>query len=86
MPRPAHVPPGRWGTQIVFWSPVTKPSGTIRATWKTIQLAHAVRALTEDYGLKLKQVAGRLKRTEVWLSNLLNLVMLPHGQRTSNLL
>ena len=24
MPRPAHVPPGRWGTQIVFWSPVTK--------------------------------------------------------------
>ena len=24
MPRPAHVPPGRWATQIVFWSPVTK--------------------------------------------------------------
>lgn len=24
MPRPSHVPPGRWGTQIVFWSPVTK--------------------------------------------------------------
>jgi antirestriction protein ArdC len=22
--RPDHVPPGRWGTQIVFWSPVTK--------------------------------------------------------------
>jgi antirestriction protein ArdC len=24
MPRPSHVPPGRWGTQIVFWSPITK--------------------------------------------------------------
>jgi antirestriction protein ArdC len=24
MPRPAHVPPGKWGTQIVFWSPVAK--------------------------------------------------------------
>ena len=23
-PRPSHVPPGKWGTQIVFWSPVTK--------------------------------------------------------------
>ena len=22
--RPSHVPQGRWGTQIVFWSPVTK--------------------------------------------------------------
>src|SRR3954451_19133922 len=44
---------------------------------KPIQLAHAVRALTEDYGLTLKQVSGRLKRSEAWLSNLLNLVMLP---------
>src|SRR4051794_16803180 len=44
---------------------------------KPIQLAHAVRALTEDYGLTLKQVAGRLKRSEAWLSSLLNLVMLP---------
>src|SRR4051812_45301221 len=44
---------------------------------KPIQLAHAVRALTEDYGLSMKQVAGRLKRSEAWLSNLLNLVMLP---------
>ena len=44
---------------------------------KPIQLAHAVRALTEDYGLTMKQVAGRLKRSEAWLSNLLNLVMLP---------
>jgi ParB family chromosome partitioning protein len=44
---------------------------------KPIQLAHAVRALTEDYGLTIKQVAGRLKRSESWLSNLLNLVMLP---------
>src|SRR5690242_1122447 len=24
MPRPSHVPPGQWGTQIVFWSPVVK--------------------------------------------------------------
>ena len=24
MPRPDHVPAGKWGTQIVFWSPVTK--------------------------------------------------------------
>lgn len=24
MPRPSHVPPGRWGTQIVFWSPITR--------------------------------------------------------------
>jgi ParB/RepB/Spo0J family partition protein len=44
---------------------------------KPMQLAHAVRALTEDYGLTLKQVAGRLKRSEAWLANLLNLVMLP---------
>ncbi len=44
---------------------------------KPIQLAHAVRSLTEDYGLTLKQVSGRLKRSEAWLSNLLNLVMLP---------
>jgi ParB/RepB/Spo0J family partition protein len=44
---------------------------------KPIQLAHAVRSLTEDYGLTLNQVSGRLKRSEAWLSNLLNLVMLP---------
>jgi ParB/RepB/Spo0J family partition protein len=44
---------------------------------KPIQLAHAVRALTEDYGLSMKQVAGRLKRSEAWLSNLMTLVMLP---------
>jgi ParB family transcriptional regulator, chromosome partitioning protein len=44
---------------------------------KPIQLAHAVRSLAEDYGLTLKQVSGRLKRSEAWLSNLLNLVMLP---------
>jgi antirestriction protein ArdC len=24
MPRPSHVPPGKWGTQICFWAPVTK--------------------------------------------------------------
>src|SRR4051795_8091493 len=44
---------------------------------KPVQMAHAIRALTEDYGLTLKQVAGRLKRSEPWCSNLLNLVMLP---------
>src|SRR3954451_16766329 len=44
---------------------------------KPIQLAHAIRSLTEDYGLSMKQVAGRLKRSETWCSNLLNLVMLP---------
>lgn len=44
---------------------------------RPVQLAHAIRSLTEDYGLSLKQVAGRLKRSETWCSNLLNLVMLP---------
>ena len=24
MSRPSHVPPGKWGTQIVFWAPVVK--------------------------------------------------------------
>jgi antirestriction protein ArdC len=24
MPRPSHVPSGKWGTQVVFWSPVKK--------------------------------------------------------------
>jgi antirestriction protein ArdC len=24
MARPSHIPPGQWGTQIIFWSPVTK--------------------------------------------------------------
>lgn len=44
---------------------------------KPVQLAHAIRSLTEDYGLTMKQVAGRLKRSETWCGNLLNLVMLP---------
>ncbi len=44
---------------------------------KPVQVAHAIRSLTEDYGLTLKQVAGRLKRSESWCGNLLNLVMLP---------
>src|SRR5579875_3922064 len=50
---------------------------------KPIQLAHAIRALTEDYGLTMKQVAGRLKRSETWCSNLLNLVMLPTAIQAS---
>src|SRR3954465_7260041 len=44
---------------------------------RPVQLAHAIRSLTEDYGMSLKQVAGRLKRSETWCGNLLNLVMLP---------
>ena len=50
---------------------------------KPIQLAHAVRSLTEDYGMTLKAVAGRLKRSEGWLNNLLNLVMLPTAIQSS---
>lgn len=50
---------------------------------KPVQLAHAIRALTEDYGLPMKQVAGRLKRSETWCSNLLNLVMLPAAIQNS---
>jgi ParB/RepB/Spo0J family partition protein len=50
---------------------------------RPIQLAHAVRSLTEDYGMSLRQVAGRLKRSETWLSNLLNLVMLPTAIQAS---
>jgi ParB family chromosome partitioning protein len=44
---------------------------------KPVQLAHAIRSLTEDYGLTMRQVAGRLERSETWCGNLLNLVMLP---------
>jgi len=44
---------------------------------RPVQLAHAIRSLTEDYGLTMKQVAGRPKRSETWCSNLINLVLLP---------
>lgn len=44
---------------------------------KPIQLAHAIRSLTEDYGLTIKQVAGRLKKSESWCASLVGLVMLP---------
>jgi ParB family transcriptional regulator, chromosome partitioning protein len=50
---------------------------------KPIQLAHAIRCLTEDYGLSLKQVAARLKRSETWISSLLDLVMLPTAIQSS---
>src|SRR3954467_12516921 len=50
---------------------------------KPIQLAHAIRSLTEDYGLTLNQVAGRLKRSESWLNHLLDLVMLPSSIQAS---
>lgn len=43
---------------------------------KPIQMAHAVRSLIEDYGMSAKDVAGRLKRSESWVANMLNLVML----------
>lgn len=42
-----------------------------------IQLAHAIRSLTEDYGLTLDQVAGRLKKSKSWCARMLDLVMLP---------
>lgn len=42
-----------------------------------IQLAHAVRALTEDYGMTLAQVAGRIKRSKSWCQQIVNLVTLP---------
>src|SRR3954447_8412851 len=38
---------------------------------RPVQLAHAIRALTEDYGMSLKQVAGRLKRSETWCGHLI---------------
>ncbi|WP_165248008.1 ParB/RepB/Spo0J family partition protein [Paludisphaera soli] len=44
---------------------------------RPVQLAHAIRSLTEDYGLTMRQVAGRLKRSEAWCGNLVNLVVLP---------
>ncbi|WP_435018560.1 ParB/RepB/Spo0J family partition protein [Tundrisphaera sp. TA3] len=44
---------------------------------KPIQMAHAIRCLVEDYGFGLKQVAGRLKKSDAWCRNLLDLVMLP---------
>lgn len=44
---------------------------------KPIQLAFAVRSLTEDYGMTLKEVAGRLKRSIGYLNNLLTLIDLP---------
>jgi ParB/RepB/Spo0J family partition protein len=50
---------------------------------RPVQLAHAIRALTEDYGMTLKQVAGRLKRSETWCGNLLTLVMLPSSMQVS---
>lgn len=46
-----------------------------------MQLAFAVRALTEGFGLSMKQVAGRLKRSESFLAKVLNLVTLPSAVR-----
>src|SRR3982751_2447302 len=62
---------------------VNRSENIQREVPQPIQLAHAVRSLTEDYGLTIKQVAGRLKRSETWLSNLLNLVMLPASIQAS---
>jgi ParB/RepB/Spo0J family partition protein len=44
---------------------------------KPVQLAHAIRRLTEDYGMTITQVSGRLKKTASYLNYLLDLVMLP---------
>lgn len=44
---------------------------------KPIQLAHAVRSLTEDYGMDMATVAGRLKRSVGYLERLVGLVTLP---------
>lgn len=48
-----------------------------RSDPKPIELAHAVRQLTEDYGLPMATVAGRLKRSPEYLSQLIGLLMLP---------
>jgi ParB/RepB/Spo0J family partition protein len=44
---------------------------------RPIQLAHAIRSLTEDFGFTIKAVATRLKKSPSWCSSLLDLVMLP---------
>jgi ParB/RepB/Spo0J family partition protein len=48
-----------------------------------MQLARAVRRLTEDFGMKLDAVAARLKRSTGYLNQLLNLVMLPQPIQAS---
>lgn len=48
-----------------------------------IQLAHAVRALTESYGMTMQAIAGRLKRSIGYLNGLLELLTLPKEIRTS---
>ena len=48
-----------------------------------MQLARAVRKLTEDYGMTLDVVAGRLKRSAGYLNRLLDLVMLPEPIQAS---
>jgi antirestriction protein ArdC len=35
MPRPSHVPSGKWGTQIVFWTPVVKTERDAEGDEKT---------------------------------------------------
>jgi antirestriction protein ArdC len=35
MPRPSHVPSGKWGTQIVFWTPVVKSERDAEGEEKT---------------------------------------------------
>lgn len=48
-----------------------------------IQLAHAIRSLTEDYGLDMETVAARLKMSVSWCEKLLELVMLPAAIQAS---
>jgi antirestriction protein ArdC len=35
MPRPSHVPPGKWGTTIVFWTPVARTERDAEGDEKT---------------------------------------------------
>jgi ParB/RepB/Spo0J family partition protein len=42
-----------------------------------IQMAHAIRALNEDYCLDWKTIAGRLKKSQAWCKSVVDLVSLP---------
>ncbi len=43
---------------------------------KPVQLAYAIRSLNTDYCLSMKEIAGRLKRSEAWCRKLVDLVNL----------
>jgi ParB/RepB/Spo0J family partition protein len=54
-----------------------------REDTKPMQLAHAVRSFTEDYGMTIELLAGRFKRSAGYLTQLLNLVTLPSELQSS---